>query len=334
MFLKADFEFERNLGKKIIEDNYWVYTKSYYKFLIIFDSYSKYSKRINGLDIGINGISEETIENTLPKKIQLLIRYSRILKSLSPSKVFKDDFEIIQLKYVIEKFNIIYGSSYFNFSENEFREPSTINKLCKVINDDNYNNTLNVTICTIDSLNKLLKVPNFYDILHTKKPNISFSKNITALVIKTKDYRNKSFSDLNNDEQNNIKRLNRFILEETYPQETPKKNKFLIDKITHILFSFYKIFLFSDVHIYKPIYKTNFCNFFRYYVGGKLPVAKDYFDRDPKELLNFYIACFDMLKEAPDHVIITGDIAPYSPKASTIKWLKKCSLYLGNIVNI
>lgn len=76
------------------------------------------------------------------------------------------------------------------------------------------------------------------------------------------------------------------------------------------------------MHIYKPIYKTNFCNFFRYYVGGKLPVAKDYFDRDPKELLNFYIACFDMLKEAPDHVIITGDIAPYSPKASTIKWLK------------
>ena len=40
-----------------------------------------------------------------------------------------------------------------------------------------------------------------------KKPNSSFSKNITDLVDKTKDYRNKNFSDLTSDEQNNIKDL-------------------------------------------------------------------------------------------------------------------------------
>ena len=34
-----------------------------------------------------------------------------------------------------------------------------------------------------------------------KKLNINFPKNITDLVDKTKDYRNKNFSDLNKDKQ-------------------------------------------------------------------------------------------------------------------------------------
>jgi len=111
-----------------------------------------------------------------------------------------------------------------DFSVGEFIPPLTIEKLCKVINDDSYDFTLKTTINTIDWLNELLKVSNFYDILLIKKPNISFSKNIKDLVDKTKDYRNKSFSFLNNAEQNNIKRLNRLLLKKTYPQETPKNH--------------------------------------------------------------------------------------------------------------
>lgn len=112
------------------------------------------------------------------------------------------------------------GSSHFYAGE--FVLPLTIEKLCEVINNDNYNVTLQATINTIDWLNELLMITGFYDILNVKRPNSSFSKNITNLVDKTKDYRNKRFSDLNKDERDNIKRLNRLLLEETYPQETPK----------------------------------------------------------------------------------------------------------------
>lgn len=111
-----------------------------------------------------------------------------------------------------------------DFSVGEFVPPLTIEKLCKVINDDSYDFTLKTTINTIDWLNELLKVSNFYDILLIKKPNINFSKNIKDLFGKNKDYRNKSFSFLNNAEQNNIKRLNRLLLKKTYPKETPKNH--------------------------------------------------------------------------------------------------------------
>lgn len=111
------------------------------------------------------------------------------------------------------------------FSEVEFGPPLTIEKLCKAIVADNYDVSIQAPIETINWLNELLEVPNFYDILHTKKPDISFSENITDLVDKTKEYRNKSFSNLNTGEKYKIKRLSRLILEETYPQETPKRYK-------------------------------------------------------------------------------------------------------------
>ncbi len=123
-----------------------------------------------------------------------------------------------------------------DFCVEEFKPPLTIENLCSGINNDNYNIPLTATINTIAWLNELLCISDFYDILHAKKPDLSFSKNITELVDETKDCRNKGFSNLNKDEQGNIKRLNRFLLEETYPQETPKiqreKPKFILGQTT------------------------------------------------------------------------------------------------------
>ena len=96
-----------------------------------------------------------------------------------------------------------FGSS--GFSVGEFKPPLTIEKLCKAIVDDNYDISIQAPIKTINWLNELLTVPNFYDILRTKKPDISFSENITDLVDKTNEYRNKSFSTLN-DEQDIIQK--------------------------------------------------------------------------------------------------------------------------------
>lgn len=115
--------------------------------------------------------------------------------------------------------------SYFVFSENEFKPPFDIEKLCKVINDDKYDISLkNVPFNTISWLNELLQLPNFYDILDSKKRISSVSKdiNIKDLDYKTKGYRNKQFPSLNQVDQRNIIRLNRLLLEETYPQATPR----------------------------------------------------------------------------------------------------------------
>ena len=108
-----------------------------------------------------------------------------------------------------------------DFSMDEFKPPLIIEKLCGVINNDKYNIPLSTTNNTIECLNELLKVPSFYDILCKKSKN-SFSKDIMELANKTKEYRNKSFSKLSEDEKNTIKKLNRLLLEETYPHETPK----------------------------------------------------------------------------------------------------------------
>lgn len=105
-----------------------------------------------------------------------------------------------------------------DFCVNEFIPPLTTGKLCKVIPDDIFQKATN----TIEWLNKLLRIPSFYDELNKKYPNSSFSENIMNLVGKTKEYRKKRFSDLENKEQVNIKRLNRLLLEEKYSQETPK----------------------------------------------------------------------------------------------------------------
>lgn len=116
-----------------------------------------------------------------------------------------------------------YLSASSDFSVGDFKPPLTIERLCNAIVNDNYNISIQAPINTINWLNELLKIASFHDILREKKPSINFSKNITDLVDKTKDYRNKNYFDLNNDEQNNIKRLNRLLLEETYPQGNPEE---------------------------------------------------------------------------------------------------------------
>ena len=134
---------------------------------------------------------------------------------------------IEELSADLQKLNLPIGwvrqhDTSSDFRENEFVSPLTKEELWRVINEDKYNVTLKATVNTIDWLNELLECPNFYDILNKNKPKSGFSENIKDLVDKTKCYRNKNFSDLKINEQNNIKRLNRLLVEETYPRKTPK----------------------------------------------------------------------------------------------------------------
>lgn len=128
----------------------------------------------------------------------------------------------------------------------EFDEPPfNIKKLCKVIIADNYNVSTEGS-GELKWLNALLKVPNFYDIIYAKKSHINFSKRITTLVDKTKDYRNKNFIDLKEHEQYTIRRLNRFLLEETYPQETPKIQENMLTRVFCLPLRLFYIWFPSD----------------------------------------------------------------------------------------
>lgn len=102
---------------------------------------------------------------------------------------------------------------------------SAVEKLCKAIEKDKYD-ILKTNNNTVDWLNELLKVPNFYDVLCSKKPDRCFSKDVTELAGKTDYYRDIKFKDLSKDKKNTIKKLNRLLLEEIYPQETPKVPEF------------------------------------------------------------------------------------------------------------
>lgn len=113
-----------------------------------------------------------------------------------------------------------FGSGPSKFSEYEFRAPSTLTGLIGRIKADNYE--LPIKISDINSLNDILKEPNFYEKVVEKKGDTHFSPDLNDLVGKTKDVRNnKLFSSLLFDDQENIKRLNRLVLEEIYPMETP-----------------------------------------------------------------------------------------------------------------
>ncbi len=106
------------------------------------------------------------------------------------------------------------------FSEDEFWAPSTLTGLICRIQADNYE--LPIKISDIKSLNDVLKAPDFYDRVVGKKRNMHFTPDLKDMVDKTKDVRGKSFSSLLANDQWNIEGLNRLVLEEIYPLETPK----------------------------------------------------------------------------------------------------------------
>lgn len=114
------------------------------------------------------------------------------------------------------------SSAVSDFYEDEFVPPLTIEILCNEISKKLFRVTVQAPINTIAWLNELLMVPDLYDTLLVKRPGDGFPKGIKDLVDRTEGYRNKDFHSLRTDEQRYIKRLNRLLLEEIYPNKSPK----------------------------------------------------------------------------------------------------------------
>lgn len=155
--------------------------------------------------------------------------FGRFLSSVGKKEVAQKIFLHIREYFWPEDFNLHQSlGDILDFSEKEFRVPLSIEALCKVINNDKF--LLQYKINSIDGLNKLLKTPDLYDKLKEKK-SIEFSEAVEDLAEKTKGDRNKvPFSKLEPELKKNILKLNRFVLEEVYPDETPKGKEVILRK--------------------------------------------------------------------------------------------------------
>ncbi len=110
-----------------------------------------------------------------------------------------------------------------DFTTNEFKQTFSVDELCdkiKSVVDNDVYKAKTATIDTTDWLNELLRFSGLYNKLGTKKSD--YSNSMQTLVDETDGYRNNGYSELGYNKQMNIKRLNRLLLEETYPEYTPK----------------------------------------------------------------------------------------------------------------
>jgi len=114
---------------------------------------------------------------------------------------------------------------YSDFSQGEFKKKSpTIMNICQSLNNDRYGMRFTAPDNTIDRLNEVIRTPDFYAQWYRKHRTINLPPEAVSLVTETQGYRKKKFSEMTEDEQTNIKRLNRLLLERTYPM-TPKSLK-------------------------------------------------------------------------------------------------------------
>ena len=124
------------------------------------------------------------------------------------------------------------GNHYSEFSKDEFKSTQLpIKDLCEAIKADNYGLKFpDSPDNSIGRLNEMLECPDLIDKLIDKKVDPNRPLDIKALISITSEIREekKPFIELNYDEQINIRRLNRLLLEETYPRETPKSSKYFI----------------------------------------------------------------------------------------------------------
>lgn len=147
--------------------------------------------------------------------------YIKIIKKVG--KALDEKIEVLAVKY---KFKMPKES---NFCVEEFKQPSEGKDIW---------NTIKVYCGTkkqktnkwLKELNRLLEIPYLYDRICKKKLPNNFSEEVMKLKKETDKYRKKQFDKLQPDEQYNVKRLNRHLLKEIYPQATLNIPKYKYDE--------------------------------------------------------------------------------------------------------
>lgn len=118
--------------------------------------------------------------------------------------------------------NKLVGSlEFYLFRGVEFEEKYVIEALCSSIKAD-INPSLTAQENSIPWLNELLMIPNLYEKFNRKIREAKLPHEISSLAELAKEDRMKEFTELNIENQKNIVKLNRLLLEHLYPNLTPK----------------------------------------------------------------------------------------------------------------
>lgn len=157
-------------------------------------------------------------------KKYLVIRHPKAPKTFKihvPKKEFQKI--ISKTKPVPKKKKIVKKPKpSFGFKSHEFKGPYTAKALTRAIETDDYGVETSAPEGSTKWLNEILRAPNFYESWRTKDKNVILTKEMKRLIKETKGYRNKPFAKLTRLQQLKIIRLNRLLLEATYPLLAPK----------------------------------------------------------------------------------------------------------------
>ena len=127
---------------------------------------------------------------------------------------------------LLPKSDILRNTTTPYFGLYEFREGLTIERLCQKISDDIGVVPLSNSDYNVGRLNEVLKIPDLYDRLRVKRNEQRYSAEIADLVNETSGYRTvRELSSLTAAKQEKILTLNRLLLKETYPNETPASSR-------------------------------------------------------------------------------------------------------------
>jgi uncharacterized protein (DUF2141 family) len=140
-----------------------------------------------------------------------------------------------------------------DFHIDEFDDESSIKELCNEIKEDNYDIQLTNHDNTIRSLNEILTKAKFFGIWRNNASVWEISIEDRKIVGEMKKleketrFRNeKSFSDMSDSEKDKIKRLNRLILEVTYPKKCPRRLENLGIEFENLNYGQYAIAILHD----------------------------------------------------------------------------------------
>jgi len=108
-----------------------------------------------------------------------------------------------------------------DFSSDEFQVRQSAKTLCKAIHLD-FVGLPNIPDDPIEWLNSLLTRLDLFKSFMNRTPRVEYSAPVKELIDKVKSCQGKAMGKQKDIEMDNLKRLNRLLIEETYPLKTPK----------------------------------------------------------------------------------------------------------------
>jgi hypothetical protein len=112
---------------------------------------------------------------------------------------------------------------------NEFRNSSEVASLISEINAAGYNIPFRRRENSLAKLNEILVLPNFYDLVRQKNPNLTLNSFLNSLVAETGSYRYRPFNQLSSYQKKKLMLLNRLLLEALFA-DAPHRSTWLAAK--------------------------------------------------------------------------------------------------------